>query len=134
MPFLNSIHLLGHAGKDCETKQVNGTTLSTFSLATTEHYTGKDGSKQKKTTWHRIVCWGWVGDAAAESVRKGDLVFVQGSLETRSYQNRDGQEQSITEIKARIIAKCAPGPRRDPGKGYASQGDYPETPPEDVPF
>ena len=104
---MNRVELAGYIGKDPETKVVNGTTLSTFPIATNYQYT-VNGEKKKITEWHKVVAWGWVGDLVAEQFRKGSNVFVVGRLTNRHYQTQHGDERRVTEVVAMDAWLLAP--------------------------
>ena len=93
---VNKVVLVGNLGGDPERKDANGTPLTTFSLATTETWTS-DGQKNEKTEWHRCVAWRKVAELIAEYSKKGDKLYVEGKLQTRSY-DKDGQTHYATEV------------------------------------
>jgi single-strand DNA-binding protein len=95
---LNKVMLIGHLGKDPELKYTpGGAAVATFSLATNESYKDKDGNQQEKTEWHRLVVWNKQAEIAAEYLKKGQQVFVEGKLQTRTWE-KDGQKHYMTEI------------------------------------
>jgi len=98
---VNKVIIVGNLGKDPEVKAVGQTTVANFSLATSESYT-KDGQKQEKTEWHKIVAWGKLAELAGQYLRKGRQVYVEGKLQTREYE-KDGQKRYSTEIVANNI-------------------------------
>jgi single-strand DNA-binding protein len=93
---VNKVVIVGNLGSDPERKDVNGVSLTTFSLATSESWT-KDGEKVEKTEWHRCVAWRKVADIIGEHSKKGDKLYIEGKLQTRSY-DKDGQTHYSTEI------------------------------------
>lgn len=98
--MLNSVQLLGHATRDGEIKAFDGgNSVGNFGLATSKSWIGKDGSRQEQTQFHTIICWGKLAEKV-EKVGKGDLVLVQGEVEYRNYENKEGVKVYITEIKA----------------------------------
>jgi len=97
---MNTVYLIGNVGKDAEFKADVGSGLLRFSLATSERYTKKDGSKGESTTWHNIVMWGERGKALANVAKKGQMMMVVGSIKTRQYE-KDGQKRTATEVDAR---------------------------------
>ena len=101
MSGVNKVIIVGNLGKDPEVKAVGQTTVANFSLATSESYT-KDGQKQEKTEWHKIVAWGKLAELAGQYLRKGRQVYVEGKLQTREYE-KDGQKRYSTEIVANNI-------------------------------
>lgn len=95
---LNKVMLIGHLGKDPELKYTpGGAAVATLSLATNESYKDKDGNQQEKTEWHRLVVWNKQAEIAAEYLKKGQQVFVEGKLQTRTWE-KDGQKHYMTEI------------------------------------
>ena len=100
MAGLNKVFILGNLGRDPEVRSLpNGTTVCTFSIATSETWKDKTGEKREKTEWHRIVTFNKLADLCGEYLAKGRQVFVEGKLQTREWE-RDGVKQYITEIVA----------------------------------
>lgn len=101
MSSLNEVNIIGHLGRDPELKFTpSGQPVANFSVATDESYMGKDGQKIQKTEWHRIVVWGKQAEFCGTYLKKGSLVYVKGSLETRKWTDKDSAEKYTTEIKA----------------------------------
>jgi single-strand DNA-binding protein len=114
MSSVNKVILVGRLGGDPELRysQTN-TAIATFSIATDESYTPKDGgAKVEKTEWHKIVIFGRQAENAEKYLRKGSLVYVEGSLQTRKWEDRDGNERWTTEVKAYKVAYLADWERR----------------------
>ncbi len=101
--MFNKITLIGRLGRDPETRMTPAGTVVNFSLATDETWLDNQGQKQTRTEWHRIVVWGKQAELCAKYLAKGRLVFVEGSLQTRKYQDSQGQERSVTEVKAQRV-------------------------------
>lgn len=100
MSGVNKVILVGHLGKDPEVRHLEGgATVVNFTLATTETYT-RDGRKVEQTEWHNVVMWRGLAEIAAKYLQKGKLVYVEGKLRTRSYDDRDGNKRYVTEIVA----------------------------------
>jgi single-strand DNA-binding protein len=98
--MLNKIMVIGYLGKDPETRQFdNGGAVTNFSVATTEKWKSKDGEPQEHTEWHRIQFGGKLAEIAAQYLRKGSLVYVEGKLRTRQYTDKDGAEKTAVEIR-----------------------------------
>lgn len=96
---LNQVQLIGHLGGDPEVKKTRGDDVANFNIATSERWTDKSsGEKREKTQWHRVVAWGHFAGVAERMCRKGTKVFVQGRLETRDWEDRDGQKRTTTEV------------------------------------
>lgn len=99
MGSLNHVQLIGFLGGDPEVKYTqSGTAVANLSLATTERWTSKEGEKQEKTEWHRLVAWRKTAEVMGEYLRKGSMIYVQGRLETRKWQDQSGQDRYTTEI------------------------------------
>ncbi len=96
---LNKVLLIGHLGRDPEIRYTpSGLAITTFSLATTEAYTNKDGNRETKTEWHRLVAFGRLAEICSEYLNKGSMVYVEGKLQTREWEDRDGNKRRTTEI------------------------------------
>ncbi len=96
---LNKVLLIGHLGRDPEIRYTpSGLAIATFSLATSESYTTKDGNRETKTEWHRIVAFGRLAEICGEYLNKGSMVYVEGRLQTREWEDRDGNKRWTTEI------------------------------------
>ena len=99
MLTVNRATLVGHAGRDPEIRDLkNGGKAATFSLATAEEWTDREGKPAEATEWHRVVVYGPAVKAVETMLRKGDPVMVEGRIATREYQDREGQERRLTEI------------------------------------
>lgn len=100
MSGVNKVILVGHLGKDPEIRYLEGNvSVSSFPLATSEFY-NKDGKKVEQTEWHNIVMWRGLADVSAKYLSKGKLVYIEGKLRTRSYEDREGIRRYTTEIVA----------------------------------
>jgi single-strand DNA-binding protein len=100
MSGINKVILVGHLGKDPEVRYLDGgVTVTSFPLATSETYT-KDGKKIEQTEWHNIVMWRGLADTAAKFLKKGKLIYLEGKLRTRSFEDREGHKKYTTEIVA----------------------------------
>lgn len=98
---VNKVILIGNAGKDPEVRYLeNGTPKCSFSLATSETYTNKNGEKVTNTEWHNIVIWRGLAEVAQKYVKKGTQVYIEGKIKSRSYDDKDGVKKYITEIVA----------------------------------
>lgn len=97
---VNKIILLGHVGQDPEVRVAGEHKVATFSLATTERgYTLKNGTQvPETTTWHNIVLWRGLAEIAEKYVKKGDKLYIEGKVKTRSYDDKDGNKRYVTEI------------------------------------
>ncbi|HEX6644658.1 MAG TPA: single-stranded DNA-binding protein [Gemmatimonadales bacterium] len=105
---LNKATLIGNLGADPEVRSTsNGSRVATLSLATSRQWKGQNGEKQEKTEWHRVVLWNNkasnLADIAERFCKKGDKVYVEGTIEYRTWQDREGQTRYTTEINAREL-------------------------------
>lgn len=100
--MLNQVQIIGHLGKDPETRYLpSGDAVCNFSIATTEKWKDKaTGDAKEQTEWHRISTFGKLAEICGQYLKKGSLTFVQGSIKTRKYTDKDGVEKFSTEIKA----------------------------------
>ena len=100
MSGINKVILVGHLGKDPEVRHLDGNvTVASFPLATSETF-NKDGKRIEQTEWHNIVMWRGLADIAAKYLQKGKLVYIEGKLRTRSFEDREGHKKYTTEIVA----------------------------------
>jgi single-strand DNA-binding protein len=105
MAGVNKVIIVGRLGKDPEVRYTpNGQAVANFTVATSENWTDKtSGQKQEKTEWHRIVVWGRLAELSRDYLKKGRQVYVDGRLQTRSWDDKDGVKKYITEIVANSI-------------------------------
>ena len=115
---INKVILIGRLGQDPELKYTpSGAAVANFSIATSESWNDKSGQKQERTEWHRIVVWGKLAELCNQYLAKGRQVFVEGSLQTRSWDDQQsGQKRYMTEVNARNIQFLG-------GQARESQGD-----------
>jgi len=101
---LNKVLIIGRLGTDVETRYTaGGKAVSNFSVATSESWKGKDGEKNEKTEWHKIVVWGKLAELCKEYLSKGRQCYAEGRLETRQWEDKEGNKRYTTEIVANII-------------------------------
>ncbi len=101
MSSLNKIMLIGYLGRDPEIRYTpEGTPVASFSLATSENWTDKNGNRQEHTEWHNIVAWNRLAELSKRYLSKGRQVYVEGRLRTREWMDRDGNKRRITEVIA----------------------------------
>lgn len=97
--MLNKVILIGNLGKDPEVRHLdNGGVVANFSMATNESYKDKQGQKQTVTEWHSVVVWGKVAEIVEQYVKSGSLIYVEGKLKTRSWEDKDGNKRYTTEV------------------------------------
>lgn len=117
MAGVNKVIIVGRLGQDPEMKAVGqGATVTRLNVATSENWVGKDGQKQERTEWHRIVVWGKLAEICGKYLAKGRQVYVEGRLQTRSWED-NGQKKYSTEIVASTVQFLGSA------SGEASQGD-----------
>jgi single-strand DNA-binding protein len=152
---VNKVILVGNLGKDPELRYTpSGTAVATFSLATTDRFKGKDGQQQEKTEWHNIVAWKGLAEICGKYLHKGKQVYLEGRIQSRSYDDRDGNKRYITEIVAdqmQMLGKAGddggsaprgevrrPAPaansNRNEAPAYEDFGDPPFNPDDEIPF
>ena len=101
MASVNKVILIGNLGRDPETRYMpDGGAVANVSIATTDTWKDKNGEKQEKTEWHRVAFFGKLAEIAGEYLKKGSQVYVEGRLQTRKWQDKDGQDKYTTEIIA----------------------------------
>lgn len=101
---VNKVILVGRLGQNPEVKYTpSGAPVANFSVATSESWTDKSGQKQEKTEWHRIVVWGKVAELCGQYLTKGRQVYLEGRLQTRQWQDKDGQTKYTTEVQAQTV-------------------------------
>ena len=101
MSSLNKVMLIGRLGQDPEVRYTqSNTAVATLSLATSERYKDGNGEQQERTEWHRVVAWGRLAEICQQYLNKGSLIYVEGPLQTRSWEDNQGQKRYTTEIKA----------------------------------
>lgn len=141
---VNKAILVGRLGRDPETRYTSGgQAVCNFTVATDETYKDRAGERQKRTEWHRIVVWGKLAEICQQYLKKGSLVFLEGRIQTRQWDDRDGNKRTTTEIVASGMRML--GPKAVPGEApvaaaeeaapeSAEGGPAPEVSDEDIPF
>lgn len=114
---MNKAIIIGRLGADPELKKVgnNGTSVCRLSVATTETWTDKNGQRQEKTEWHRVVVWGRTADNCAKHLAKGRQVAVTGKIETRSWTDTNDVKRYATEIRAEVVEFLGSGKKSGDG-------------------
>ncbi|MGB0839605.1 MAG: single-stranded DNA-binding protein [Chitinophagales bacterium] len=100
MSSLNKVMLIGRLGGDPEAQYFDNGTKASFTLATNRRYKNRDGQTIEETDWHRVVIWGKLAGIAIEYLKKGSLVYVEGRLQTRSWEDQSGNKRYVTEVNA----------------------------------
>jgi len=125
MASVNKVILVGNLGSDPEVKYTpSGAAVANFNIATNENWTSKDGKKEERTEWHRIVVWNKLAELCGEYLAKGRTVYVEGRLQTREWNDKDGNKRYTTEIVAQTIQFLGCGAERGQ-RPAASQGGAP---------
>jgi len=138
---LNKVTLIGNVGQDPEVRFTpNGDQVANFSIATTESWT-KDGQKQEKTEWHRLVAFRKLAEIIGTYVKKGSKLYIEGKLQTRSWEDKDGQKKYTTEIVANeMLMLDSKGENQGQQQSQPAQQEqqsdqgYPESGDTDLPF
>ena len=144
MASVNKAILIGNLGRDPELRYTpSGQPVANFTLATNERWRDKEGNNQERTEWHRIVVWGKTAENCAQYLQKGRSAYVEGRLQTREWEDRDGKKRYTTEVVAQNVTFLGgrgeggsqggppPGPPSEPSSGPPSgpSGDG-----DDIPF
>ena len=104
MAGVNKVILIGNLGRDPELRYTaSGTAVANFTLATTENIRTKDGGREERTEWHRIVAWARTAELCAQYLSKGRSVYIDGRLQTREWEDKEGQKRRTTEIVANSV-------------------------------
>jgi single-strand DNA-binding protein len=130
---VNKVILIGNLGKDPELKHTSGgTAVATMTVATNERFKDKSGEWQDRTEWHNVVLWQRLAEIAAEYLKKGRSVYVEGRLQTRSWEDKQGQKRYTTEIVASDLVLLGGGGRGDEGGGRSSRtSDFDQSAPSE---
>ncbi len=148
MASVNKVILVGNLGRDPELRYIpSGQAVANFTLATNDRWRDKEGNNQERTEWHRIVVWGKTAENCAHFLQKGRSVYVEGRLQTREWEDKDGNKRQTTETIAQTVqflggrggaggsAESGGGPAGDSGSSGAGSGGGPASgpPASDVP-
>ena len=148
MGSVNKVILVGNLGRDAELRYTpGGAAVATLNMATTEVWNDKQGQRQEKTEWHRVVLWGKSAESLSEYLTKGKQIYVEGRLQTRQWDDKDGNKRYTTEIRGDRIVLLGGGGGRGGGmargggaaEDMGSHGPGPDTASEpitddDIPF
>lgn len=138
MSGVNKVIIVGRLGSDPEVKTINGgNTVAKLSVATSENWTDKQGQKQERTEWHRVVVWSKLAELCGKYLSKGRQVYIEGRIQTRSWDDEtSGQKKYSTEIVANTVqflgGNPAGGAPTDHGADYGGIGGDMST--QDIPF
>jgi single-strand DNA-binding protein len=118
MGSVNKVILVGNLGRDAELRYTpGGAAVATLNMATTEIWNDKQGQRQEKTEWHRVVLWGKSAESLTEYLTKGKQIYVEGRLQTRQWDDKDGNKRYTTEIRGDRIVLLGGGGGRGAGGG-----------------
>ncbi len=146
---VNKAILVGRLGRDPETRYTSGgQAVCNFTLATDETFKDRSGERQKRTEWHRIVLWGKLAEIAQQYVKKGTMVYIEGRIQSRQWDDREGQKRTTVEIVGNVMrmlssraesaaagAGAAPAnPEAEPHAPAVPDEASPEISDEDIPF
>jgi single-strand DNA-binding protein len=143
MAGINKAILIGNLGRDPELRYTaGGTAVANFTLATTESWNNnKSGQREERTEWHRVVAWGRTAELCAQYLSKGRTVYIEGRIQSREWEDKEGQKRKTTEVVANTVQflgspRGAGGGREaGTGGGTAEEPDSPPAPAdEDIPF
>ena len=123
---VNRVILIGNLGKNPELKYTtSGTAVCSFSMATTERFKDRDGTKQEKVEWHSIVVWRQLAEICGKYLAKGSQIYCEGKIQTRSYDDRDGNKKYITEIVMDQMRMLGSRETSSSGSNHRSDGQTP---------
>ena len=147
---VNKVILVGRLGRDPETRYTSGgQAVCNFSLATDESFRDKNGERQKRTEWHKIVLWTKLAEIAQQYLKKGALVYIEGRIQSRQWDDRDGQKRTSFEIVGNVMrmlggrgesaaaASAGAGAEAEPSAPSATaheEAPAPDITDEDIPF
>lgn len=137
--MINKAILVGRLGKDPEVRYMpDGTMVTNFNVATDEQWKDKDGQKVQKTEWHKIVTFRKLAEICSKYLTKGQMVYLEGKIQTRSWEDRDGTKKYTTEIIASDMKMLGGGPKpsqeTSPKTSQGEDGSYHQPLDDDIPF
>ncbi len=122
--MVNKVILMGRLGANPELKYTpGGAAVCNFSMATEEKWKDKGGEQQTRTEWHKIVVWGKLAEICGKYLEKGSMAFIEGSVHTRQWQDKEGQTRYTTEVNAREMRMVGNRPRSDDPRGNDNHVD-----------
>ena len=108
MASVNKVILVGHLGSDPTLRQVGNSQVASMTVATSETWSDANGQRQERTEWHNVSAWGKLADICAQHLSKGRQVYVEGRIQSREYQDKEGQQRKVVEIKADQVVFLGP--------------------------
>jgi len=142
MAGVNKVILVGNLGRDPELRYTkNGQAVANFTLATTENWS-RDGNREERTEWHRIVAWGKTAELCTQYLTKGRTVYIEGQIRTREWEDKEGHKRQTTEVHAQTVQFLGSGPRAggaarsadDSGPAPESAGPAAPAAEDEIPF
>lgn len=132
---LNKVMLIGNLGKDPEVRFTStGKAVANFPLATSEKWTDGEGQAQERTEWHNVVVWGKQAESCGQYLAKGRQVYVEGAIQTRNYDDKEGNKRYITEVKAQRVQFLGGPNGGGNGAGRAAAAAPEPVEDQDIPF
>lgn len=133
---LNKLTIIGNVGQDPEIRVAqSGTKVANLRIATNEKWKDRDGKQQEHTEWHRVVFYGIKADIVESYVKRGDRLYVEGTLRTEKWQDRDGNDRYTTEVRGReLLMLGGDNARQDSGAKYTRTASPDQIGPDDLPF
>jgi len=132
MSGVNKVILIGNLGSDPQVRYTpQGTAVANFNIATTERFNNKSGEREERTEWHRIVAWGKLAEICQQYLKKGKQVYIEGRLQTRQWEDQQGQKRQTTEIVAQnmqMLGRAGEGVGGGGGGNDFASQDFPSEP------
>jgi single-strand DNA-binding protein len=123
MSSVNKVILIGRLGGDPELRYTtDGSPVATFNVATSEVWKDKSGNKQERTEWHRVVAWRKLGEISAEYLKKGKLVYIEGKIQSREFEGKDGTKRKMYEIVASNMKMIGGSAQTEGGRWRTGEG------------
>lgn len=121
MSSLNKVQLIGRLGNDVDIRYTpGGTAVAKFNLATADNYKDKDGVKKERTEWHKVVTYGKLAEIVGEYLHKGSHIFVEGKIQTRSWEDPEGNKKHVTEINMKELIMLGGGGKKQTAGGESN--------------
>ena len=135
MGSVNKVILVGNLGRDAELRYTpGGAAVATLNLATTEIWNDKEGQRQEKTEWHRVILWGKQAETLNQYLQKGKQIYVEGRLQTRQWDDKDGNKRYTTEVRGdRVVLLSSGGGGGGGSRGGSMRSEMPQGGPDAVP-
>lgn len=127
MSGVNKVILVGNLGADPTMRYTpSGTAVANFNIATSERFTNKNGEKETRTEWHRVVAWSKLAEICNQYLKKGKQVYIEGRLQTRQWEDQSGNSRSTTEVIATNMVMLGRAGDADAGESISSQETHQE--------